>query len=373
MHRGIFVILGIVLVGTAAVVTIIILYAPHAAITLHPSSVHKTATQAITLSKDIQAADYIRFLLPARIIEKTVSHQQEVSHQGGAVTEDFAKGTATLHNDQDTKLSLLPQTHLKAQQSGVFFLLDKAVVVEPHTTAEVAITAEQKGASGDSGPDKLFVDKLPATVQSVIYAESSKGTSGGQTSQNPITQQEIDQAKKELHQKTEDEAWQQISKDAGGVSLNKGLQSIEVQADESSAQPGSTATTFIVSYTIKVRAFVVDQNDLLSLTVLALRNIPPDQNYTFTKYDPASFQVSIKTVNWTTGQAQISCTLTGMYNAAIDQASIKKLDLVNKTKDQLTEYFKQFPTVGSVDVEFSPFWVKKTPSRAGAIAIEIKN
>lgn len=346
------------------------IYLPKTTITIHPSATNRSITQTIILSSSATEPDFSRYILPAHLVSKELEQSQTMNRTDAATQDDFAKGTITLVNNQAEDQALLPKTHLKYERTGVYFLTDTPVRIPAHGEVAMNITAEQKGASGNVEAGKFIIDKLPVNLQSQIYGTSTVATSGGTIVQNPLTQVEIDKAVQSLSETLKTQAAGELTAQAGGATIRPELLSIATQSSESSAEVGSKTSSFTIHIKVKASGFVADENDLLSLTLLGLRaQVGSDED--FVSYEPHSFGMKIQTADFDKGQAQIQGSLSGSFAHKVSLGNIQPQNLLGLSASEIQETLKKIPGIGSVDVSFSPFWVKTAPSRVQAITIEV--
>src|SRR5687767_4092140 len=126
VHKGILVGVVILLI-LVAIVGSGLFFLPSARIVVTPARHEKTAEQTILLSVQTDEPDFRKFVLPARTIEAVGEVNQVVARTGGSPRPARAKGTVRLMNKQDEEQPLLPQTNLRHEATGVFFLTDAAV------------------------------------------------------------------------------------------------------------------------------------------------------------------------------------------------------------------------------------------------------
>ncbi len=370
-HR--FGILGlIILVIIAASALIAFVYLPTATITISPATSSRTKEQDIVLSAAAKEPDFVRFILPAKAISAETELSKDVVRTGAASHDDFAKGQVILHNEQDETQSLLPKSHLRHEATGVFFLTDSPVKIPPHGTVVVGVTAKEKGAAGNVPAGKFLVDKLPVSLQTQVYAISDLPFTGGVAVDTPLSQAEIDQAQKDLEAQAKQEALVKLSSSAGGAVVRPDLLSVQVISQDSTAPVGSLSQEFTARLKVKASAFLVDDNDLLGLTLLALRS-QLGQDEEFVSYDPRSFTASLVAADFERGEARIKGKLTGLYAQKISPNAVQTSGLAGLTPNEVEEELKKFPGIGKVDVALSPFWVKTVPARAGAITINVQS
>lgn len=369
-RRSMTAVVVLLLLAVAAVLAFV--YLPHAIITVSPAVTARAITREILLSQSAKEPDFTHFVLPAKVVQKEVTAQQLVEREGVEQHDDFAKGTVILHNEQAEEQSLLPKTHLRHEQSGVFFLTDGPVRIPVQGTTSVSVTAKEKGAAGNVPAGKFVVDKLPASVQRVVFGTSDLPFSGGTVVDTPLSQSEIDAAKQKVLEQAKQQALGELTSLAGGASIRLELLTVQTKQDDVSAPAGSLASSFTVKTIVEAVGFVVDDNDLLGLTLLALRNQPQGDEQ-FVSYDPKSFGVSIIAADFGRGEARVQGKLTGQFTQKIPPAVVDTKPLVGLSATEVQERLKQFPGIGDVEVAFSPFWVRTVPSRPSAIQVIVKS
>lgn len=364
-------VMALVGLGLAAgVVGVALVLLPTATIVLRPAQTEKAAKRDIVLSTTAQEPDFMTYTLPARLIEATATEERTVERSGAQVSEDFARGTVTLVNKRDEVQELLPQTHLKHGATGVYFLTDSPVAIPAQGSVAMNVTAKEKGAAGNVGPGRFEIEKLPAELKADVYAESSTAFAGGVVVETPISEEELVAATQEVRVAAEQKARAQLTSQTGGAPLRESLVATDVMEEIVSAEVGSRAQAFTVKATVRARGFLAHDNDLLSLTLLALRSqVEADKE--FESYRPESFAVTIERADFDAGQARVVGTLTGVFASKIGPSALEAANLAGLSAEEVREHFRSIPEVGEVEVSFSPFWVRSVPSRESAVQITI--
>ncbi len=352
--------------GFLAAVTIL----PRAVITVHPKVVPRQLSKEILLSAKATSPDYVRFTLPATIVEKEIHVQKTFTQSNAEATPDFSTGTVKLTNNQEEEQRLLPKTHLKHEASGVFFLTNERVVIPPKSSVTAGVTAEEKGAAGDVAPGKFIVDKLPAHLQKLVFGESTSAFLGGTSVATALTQEAIDTAQKEVLEGAKEQAAQELTTEAKGKQIRPDLTTIEVISQSTSAQPGSHAVSYTAEATVKARGFLVETHDIISLMTLGLR-ASGESDEEFLAYDTQSFQLTITRTDWKAGTARLTANLTGTYAKKISPQDLGRENLAGLSKEEVVDRFKNSPAIDHVDVSLSPFWVRSVPSKETQIRVEV--
>jgi len=347
------------------------IYLPSATITISPATSDQTATQIITLSTATTEPDFEKLTLPAQFIDEEVVEEKTITRSGANISEDFARGIVTLTNDQDDEQPLLPKTHLRHESSGVFFLTDNAVRLPPRGTLDVPVTAKEKGGSGNAPPGKFIVDKLPASMQAVVFGTSQTSFTGGQVIDSPLTKDDLAKARQQIKQQAVSSVTSKVTANAGGAAINPNLIQIDIEDERTTADTGSQATDFTVSARARARAFIVDANDLLSLTLLKLRSAPASDEE-FVAYNPDSFELKILQSDYARGEARFETKLTGSFARKTESTLFNPTDIIGLTAAEVQEHFLGFDSIAHVDVRLQPAWISTVPSRSGATEIVFK-
>lgn len=368
-HRLLFVLsIGIVVVIAGALGYI---YLPSANIVVEPAVTSRSIEQDIIISKATKEPDFIKFILPADALTKEIQETKTFTRTNTTVHEDFAKGQVTLVNKQIEKQALLPQTHLRHEATGTFFLTDTAVTIPPEGSITISITAKEKGSAGNVPAGKFIVDKLPTSLQSTVYGESTTPMSGGTAVEEPLTEDELSKAKQTVQDAAKEKALGELTIATGGAPIRKELLTVQVLSEDVSAAPGSLTSSYTVTTKIKASGFVVDDNDLLSLTLLALRS-KQGQDEEFVAYDPQSFTLQITAADFERGEAKVKGKLSGTFAQKVEPGVLNTQNLSGLSVEEAKEHFKKFPSVENVQISLSPFWVKAIPARPEAVTVEIR-
>ncbi|MEK7500313.1 MAG: hypothetical protein AAB649_06985 [Patescibacteria group bacterium] len=368
--KSIFFVL-VLLVGGAGFFIVTTLF-PRASIVIHPKTSEQKLTKDIILSSTAKAPDYVRFTLPATILEEELEATASFENAEGTPTQDFSKGSITFTNTQDQEQRLLPKTQMRHVDSGVIFLTDTPVAIPANGTLTVSVTAKEKGPAGDVPPGKFVVEKFSKGLQEAVPAQSETAFSGGQSTDSEITQEAIDAAQKKVLEQAKADALTKLNEKAGGASIRPDLINMEILSQSVSAQKGSRALKYTAAAHVKARAFVVSTHDIISLMTLALR-ASTGLDEEFLSYDASSFTLAITQADWLAGNARVSASLAGTYVKKIGLAEIHTDNLAGLSENEIVERFAASPTVGSVEVHFSPFWVKSAPSNKSQIDVRIES
>jgi hypothetical protein len=235
----------------------------------------------------------------------------------------------------------------------------------------VNITAKEEGKAGNVPAGKFIVDKLPTSLQQVVWAESSAATVGGEVFDTPLSSEELSAAKEKVLREARQEARGQLGTAAGGATLRDDLIAETIEEHVASIEAGSQATTYSVSARVRLRTFVVDDTAVLSLTLLALQT-KGEANEEFISYAPDSFTMSFQRADFERGEARVTGRLKGSFAEKTESKIFDAKVLAGRTPAEVQEYFEQFSSVDTVNVALSPFWVTTVPSRPTAVEVVVE-
>ncbi len=343
------------------------IYLPRAYIEIRPKLTSRTVSQEIILSSSASEPDFVRFILPAQMVHREAQEHKTFEREGGEKFDDFATGEIRLFNKQTSEQRLLPKTNLRHEESGIFFLTDTAATVPPQGETRVTVTAKEKGATGNVPAGRFIVDKLPVSLQQYVYGESEHSFDGGVAVKIPLSEKELAEAGEMVLKLARDRLGGEMTAEAGGARVRPDLTLYSDETVEASAAAGSRASQFTVTAKLTARAFLVDENDLLSLTLLTLRQSTGAEEE-FVAYEPHSFSMEIERGDFERGEAVVRGSLTGSFASKVGPRVFGGGNLAGLTENEVREVLQQLAGV-EVSVKFWPFWVNTVPARKGAVEI----
>lgn len=365
------VLIGLILLGsTVTVGALLYLYLPQAIITVHPKTETRSVTHEVILLASAKEPDYVHNTLPASTKEKELTERRTFERNADIIQDDYAIGEVTLINTLHEVQELLPNTHLRHEATGVFFLTDFPVAIPREGSIRMTVKAKEPGKEGNVPAGRFVIEKLPPESKNHIYAESSQLFSGGLVTNRAITQQEIDSAKMNVEDQARTRLLGEMTAELGGAPISKDLLVFDIVKEHASALVGSKAVLFDISLTVRARALVPDENDMLSLTLLALRSGATNEEE-FISYEPSSFGYEIQQANFERGEMIVRATLTGSFAKKISPSIFSVDGLVGLSPEEARQHFTMHPSVHDARIVLSPFWVQSIPPRPSAIKITI--
>ncbi len=281
--------------------------------------------------------------------------------------EGVAIGEVTIVNNLSSSQPLVKTTRLLTPD-GILFRISKGVTVPANGSVTVQAYADAPGATGDILPTKFTIPGLNETKQKSIYAESIAAFTGGLQKIAVISQEELDVSAAFLKEELVEDAKLMLRKEAG-ASFEGEVFSETVDEVTYSIEPGTEASTYDVQMKITVNGVFYDKEALQSVIVKNLYE-GLGQGEEFVLVDPEKTSVEVDQIN--EGNASLHATLD---SSVITSRTSKALDVsrfVGLNEQEVKELLLVDNIATEVEVNFSPFWVKRVPRLKDHIYIELR-
>ncbi len=282
------VILGIVIVSSSVFAAY--WYLPKATVTLYLQPSFSDTKLSFTVDPALSEPDYSNSKLPGRLIDAQAQAEAQIPTTGSKLVGDQAKGTVTLYNRTNSSKSFSAGTKLTGPDSLVYTLDedvsvasasskendDLSITTEP-ATVQVAITASEIGTQFNLGSGTEFT--VANFDKSSYLARAQSDITGGSSREvSAVAKEDVDTLTKELKQKLESQAKEQLSGNQDNF-LEVILLTDEASSFEPSlsAEVGQEAQELIMNATYSSQALTYKKSDLDQLAILqASQSLPPD-------------------------------------------------------------------------------------------------
>lgn len=302
----------------------------------------------------------------------------------------LARGTVKIVNTYSRAQPLVRTTRLLTADNKLF-RIDKAVNVPAGGSVEVAVYADKPGPAFEIGPTKFTIPGLFVDLQKFIYAESTAAfkletvpvpaptpTPRAQPTPAPRTtpragaltptQEELDAAERQAIDETLERAKRQL---ASEVTESASLEGVYFTKVRKEILPGSTPQSFIVYIQADVTAVYYPKDDMLVLVRSKLREkVPSDRE--IVPFDGKSIRYQIESVDPRSETATVRVQTDATSRLTPSSDSLKKENMVGKSKQELVDTLKKIDGVESVDVITSPGWLRKIPSMQERIELKVE-
>lgn len=289
-----------------------------------------------------------------------------------------ATGTVTIENHYSKAQPLAATTRLLSKE-GVLFRTDEFVTVPAGGSVTVGVTADQEGASGDIGPSTFEIVALWEGLKKDIYATSSTPMTGGISSVGVATEEDVVSAKEGAEEDVLTKAQTLFEAD---MATRQGLPAspfvpehgtvVRLSKDDVSAKAGDQVSSMTATQDATVALAVVDQGTLLAFVKDNIATQIPAGMGLKSTLTVDMLSVTLDTLHDDQNDADITITVHVPLIITADNSILKTDTLVNKTAAEVTAYLQGFAQVESVSVDFSPFWVTRTPRLADHITVKVQ-
>jgi len=338
-----------------------------ATITISPSRIEFETNFETTILENPENEESI----PGKVLSIEIEESRQVKTHDTKGFEAKAQGTVTISNKREKDQPLLAKTRLMSA-SGILFRTDKRVVVPAGEKVEVTVTAAEEGKQGNIEPEHFTIVNIWKAWQDQIYAESDSPMTGGYTELPYVYEhtilQSFDLLAEELYEKG------LITLGQNTTNQEKILETAikhEMLEFSASVEPETQTDKFNIK--VKTRSIVLIFNEE-RLKALAEKNLkqeaPKDKELLGPLWEEFTYRV--KSYDLENKTALLEAGLRGESRSKISADLFKKKELIGLDRYEIKKYFEQFEDIGTAEVYFKPFWVRKVPAMVDHFEIEIK-
>ncbi|MEI7682712.1 MAG: hypothetical protein WCJ24_00185 [Candidatus Saccharibacteria bacterium] len=348
---------------------------PKANIVITTDSTDTTTNVAFTANTSTKTYDEAAKVIPAEMpsVKKTDSQSAPATGQKNNGTK--ATGTVTITAQKCGIISVNPPASIAAgtgvSSGGQTYITQKTTVfttLEPkdscinYKSTPTDITAQNGGVAYN-------VSGATFTVSGRSDISSATGSANGGTDNmvKVVSQADVDAAKAKLTTQAQSDAAKTeltntLKKD--GMFIITSSLAVDGPTITTAPNVGDPADNVTVTSTATYTLLGVNQDDLNKLiTAQAKGQIDQGkQTVQDTGLSTATFTVQGK------DNPQVVATTTVTIGPNLDTNAIKK-EIAGKKKAETTDIIQSRPSIKSVTVNYSPFWVNKTPKNANKVTI----
>jgi len=314
-------------------------------------------------------------LLVGYILKTTVSGQKTFENPNkGEEVPAQATGTVTIYNNFTKVQPLAATTRLLTPENVLFHIKNRVDVPANSKLENVEIYADLAGSSGNIGPSKFTIPGLSKELQEKIYAESTAPTTGGLKSAKVVTAENISQARVELINDLQTNAKVELEKSSNlktGDKIFEQAITRVILEEKSTVEPGQEAASFNISMKINAFAVIFNEDDLLNVSLQKLKDeLSADQQ--LKNYDKKDLTYTVENFNFDNQTATLKVKFSASAVPKLSSPIFDRENIVNKDTQEINAYFSNYEQIKSVEIKFSPFWVRRAPSLKDHIEIKIK-
>jgi hypothetical protein len=359
---------------TAAMVVMIVYFAfAKTDITVYA----QPTTTDIVLEATLQDLDGVLMIAD---LEDTVEYDD---FTGVEEESGFSTGTVTMTNETTEDQPLVSTTRLLSasdnEDERILFRTQEYVVVPAQGSIDVTVIADEEGASGDIEPAQFEVVALDDSLKESIYGQSEQSMTGGLSTETTVGEEDIVNAQAEarnrISQKAIDLFRAEVKTREGMPPNPRFIESVAVideAADSVSADIGETVDELTISQTLTVAAPVINTEALMDFINSELPTELEEDSVVTSNINPEELDITLQSVsdNQTNAQLQILLTVETSLSTASPILDLAKL--TNKTEDEVNLYLTAYDEIDTVEVDFSPFWARRTGGSQDSIKLTIE-
>jgi len=343
-----------------------------AVITINPSVEESQASMIVDIKEfPFEPQELGENEIDGKIYEIVKEKKLTVKATGAKKIESDTIGKVTIINNYSKEQVLIATTRLLSSE-GVLLRTKNDVTAPKGGKVSVEVYPDNADTFSVLEPTKFTIPGLWSGLQEHIYGESYEKFITGGFKVKVVSEEDLNLAEKQLKEEAYQEVLQEIDDQ---LSADEKLFTKVVMKEVVEKFPGNLVGQELdeFEYNIKLKMFIVvfDEKKLVSLVETRLsQDLPPGEklfgldtsslSYSYENYDPVDRVVNLKVE--ASGLSTLSAE-TGIFN---------KQDLTGKSIEEVNAYFSQFSEIKNVEVKLSPGWVKKMPSSADRIEIQIK-
>jgi len=291
--------------------------------------------------------------------------------QATAISSNIV-GEVTIFNKNSQNQVLVATTRLAtaADPKTVLARLKNTVTVPAGGSIKVPVYTDSPEQFKSVASGQLIIPGLLQSLWTKIYAQNDQALilNNNPVTVATVTSDDLAAAKKQLTEKLYDQLNQNVNKlligDQQSWPKLIGQQQPQFIFD---VEAGSAVAAFSGSVDLTADVVVIPEQQVIELVE---KNLNIDNTAALTiSHDDLSY--NIEQFDATSGRAVILATAQAVTLPQAKTEWSDKNELLGKTTEEIQAYYSQFVGIKSVEVKFSPNWLKKTPRLASKIDIQV--
>ncbi|MFC1687525.1 hypothetical protein ACFL0L_03010 [Patescibacteria group bacterium] len=364
------------LLSIIVIAAIIYLSFTKTVISVTPAPVEQSSTFFIRIQEELPSEATDRTLILGNVLETTITDSLSYTNitSSGSV-DDVARGEVTIFNNWSQSQPLIATTRLLSSDGTLFRIEDSVTVPAGGKVENVAVYADVEGVSGNIEPTTFTIPGLWQGLQEQIYAESTSAMSGGTRDAKTVSAKDIQSAKTALSEQMIPKAQTALEKLSDESATPVGASTVEIISqvlltEELSAEIGEEVQDLTIESSVKYIAVTINMDALKQVAENAFSQ-DLSSGLQLVSVNADSFTFSSTNFDLEEGYADLQITAAGLATVRLSSDIFDRSKLIGKDVLEIKAYFSNFDEVEQVSVDFSPFWLRKTPSLMDHIDIEL--
>jgi hypothetical protein len=302
-------------------------------------------------------------ILSAEYIEKKLEISENFEIENFTTEPGYSTGTIIIKNDRGVSQTLITRTRFLSPDKRLF-RLTKQVVVPAGGQIEAEIKADEKGASNDIAPTRFTIPGLSEELQKYVYGISENDMTGGVKKIGVLTSEEISQGEQSFEKNIEQKIKKELDITEGPNDIT--LFSTEIIDRQYSNTAGDQVEKYTITFTVSTKITKLPKDKLLNWTKNEYKKNIGGKD--IINYNLDDFKYDLEKIN--TNKARIKTSISAYLLGEFDLVNFQKKEIYGLNQEGVIKYFERYPEIKSVDVHFSPFWVRSVPSMSNHIKID---
>ena len=329
---------------------------------------YKTTINIISKQKDANVNFSAN--LKTTIETNTVSAKNNFTPSALVTMEDFAIGEAVITNRSKQNQTFLASTRLLSPDGLLFRLINK-VIIPPGEKRRVNIRADKTGQSYEIGPTKFTIPGLSSILQTQVFAESDKPTTGGLKKAGIVTKKDIDNSVESLKNELIQNSIKELEKRYADQDNLKISIKPEIIKENVGAKANEEKTEFTTEVILKIVSTLVNEEKLLQLAQEKLEtNIP--EGFQLHNINKSSFAYRFKDYDTENQSATFDVYINGQYIISEKNPQLFKSNFLNLSRFQIKDRLQKITDIESFKISMFPPLLVHSPKNESRIDIKVK-
>src|SRR3989344_2275062 len=371
---------GLVFVGLIVAWYFMFRVMPAVTVTIQTNNQSINDSPTITANTAVKTLDLSNNVIPAVIKDVKITATQKATATGKKNVGNKASGTVTLSLDDCSKSQVTIPAGSGVTSNGLTFITQSEAAMSSVVVGNQCRNSDFPSFSkatinviAQTGGANYNVDALSYAVSgySNVSGQGSKMSGGTDNIVTILSQSDIDGAKQKIASNTT-QTQNDLSKAIKTIG-NLPLIATLVGDDPSvstSANAGDQVSDVTVTVVTMYHMLGVKQSDLEKIINNDLKSQIDSKKQAISDYGLGGATFTLTTKKSTTEQV-LSLKTTVTTGAQIDTVALKK-QIVGKKKGDIKTLVGSLPSVQTVEVDYTPFWITTTPHKISKITIVIQ-
>lgn len=354
----------------AAVILVVIaaaIFAPKASVHIVP--VTQPVSADVILEATVDADNVGRNMVSAHMFSETVEVEGVFSVLNPEQQGERANGSVKIMNRTISEQQIKSGSRL-VHEDGTVVIMKGPAFIPPQGAVTVFAEAEEGGQDGNITSGRLDFVALDEHSRTVLHGEVNEQFSGGtDVFVYVVSEHDIQNAGEELVREKRGEIEDTFaSRIPENALVLPELRDISVKHATSEPEVGTETDSFRLSATLLFRMFIVPEDTIREAIVSTV--------FADTK-EAMEFMYPIDMTIWEAQDVRWD-RQTAVLRARVENTAYPKIDteelsaqLAERTVDGAEKFLLGIPGVTDVEVQLSPFWVKRIPRFRRNITIVI--